>query len=95
MTWACFSTPGWLRRSQCPSCCGCPYRFLFYASDRHEPPHVHVERDCATAKFWLDPVRLESNKGFTAAELRKVRRLVEDNEAALLEEWNEFFRRAN
>jgi hypothetical protein len=72
-----------------------PYRFLFYASDQHEPPHVHVERDCATAKFWLDPVRLESNKGFTAAELRKVRRLVEDNEAALLEEWNEFFRRAN
>ena len=22
-----------------------PYRYYFYASDREEPPHVHVERD--------------------------------------------------
>lgn len=36
-----------------------PYRFFFYASDRHEPPHVHVERDEKVAKFWLRPVRLE------------------------------------
>ena len=32
-----------------------PYRFFFYASDREEPPHVHVERDDRVAKFWLDP----------------------------------------
>ncbi len=31
-----------------------PYRF-FYAGDREEPPHVHVERDRQTAKFWLQP----------------------------------------
>lgn len=34
-----------------------PYRFYFYAGDRAEPLHVHVERDDAEAKFWLDPVR--------------------------------------
>ncbi|MFN2499896.1 MAG: DUF4160 domain-containing protein [Pyrinomonadaceae bacterium] len=28
-----------------------PYRFFFYASDRNEPPHVHVERDDKLAKF--------------------------------------------
>jgi len=22
-----------------------PYRFFFYAGDRDEPPHVHVERE--------------------------------------------------
>jgi len=33
-----------------------PYRF--YAGDRDEPKHVHVERDEKTAKFWLDPIRL-------------------------------------
>lgn len=22
-----------------------PYRFFFYAGDRDEPPHVHIERD--------------------------------------------------
>jgi len=34
-----------------------PYRFFFYSSDAAEPPHVHVERDENTAKFWLSPVR--------------------------------------
>jgi hypothetical protein len=34
-----------------------PYRFFFYAGDRDEPPHIHVERDDHTAKFWLDQVR--------------------------------------
>jgi len=54
-----------------------------------------VKRDRHTAKFWLDPVRLANNHGLPAAELRKVRRLVEENEAALLQEWHEFFRLAN
>ncbi len=30
-----------------------PYRFFFYAGDRDEPQHVHVERDDRIAKFWL------------------------------------------
>ncbi len=33
-----------------------PYRFFFYAGDRDEPPHVHIERDSKIAKLWLDPV---------------------------------------
>jgi Domain of unknown function (DUF4160) len=36
------------------------YRFFFYAGDRDEPPHVHVESDDKIAKFWLDPIRLQS-----------------------------------
>ena len=46
-----------------------PYRFFFYAGDRDEPPHVHIERDDKLAKFWLDPFRLQSNTGFARAEL--------------------------
>jgi hypothetical protein len=34
-----------------------PYRFFFYAGDRNESAHIHVERDHNIAKFWLDPVR--------------------------------------
>jgi hypothetical protein len=30
------------------------YRFFFYASDRDEPEHIHVEREDSIAKFWLD-----------------------------------------
>jgi len=28
------------------------YRFFFYAGDRDEPEHVHVEHDDKIAKFW-------------------------------------------
>ena len=34
-----------------------PYRFFFYAGDRDEPPHIHVERDDNIAKFWIGPVQ--------------------------------------
>jgi Domain of unknown function (DUF4160) len=47
---------------------GAPYRFFFFSSDKHEPPHVHVERETKRAKFWSDPVDFESNSGFGARE---------------------------
>ena len=31
-----------------------PYRFFFTSFDCNEPPHVHVERESSTCKFWLD-----------------------------------------
>ena len=51
-----------------------PYRFLFYSSDAEEPPHVHVERDEKSVKFWLSPVRLQSSGGFTPVEVRRMKR---------------------
>ena len=68
-----------------------PYRFFFYAGDRGEPPHTHVERDDAEAKFWLASVRLAWNRGFPAVELRRIERLTEEHEARLLEIWNGYF----
>jgi hypothetical protein len=68
-----------------------PYRFFFYSSDRAEPPHVHVERDAAVAKFWLVPVRLEYNQDFAAFEIVRLEALVEANVSLLLGAWNEFF----
>jgi hypothetical protein len=68
-----------------------PYRFFFYSGDRDEPPHVHVEHDVSTAKFWLDPVRLERSRGFSGKELRHIQEIVQDHEAVLLGGWNEFF----
>ncbi len=69
-----------------------PYRFFFYASDRHEPPHVHVERDDNVAKFWLDLVRLQSSGGFSRVEISRIEKLVNDHQHTLLESWNEYFR---
>jgi hypothetical protein len=68
-----------------------PFRFYFYAGDGNEPPHVHVERDECEPKFWLDPVRLERSHGFSRKEISRVRGLVEEHHAQLLEGWNEFF----
>ena len=45
------------------------YRFYFYASDRGEPPHIHIERENMVAKFWLTPVRLASSGDFGRAEI--------------------------
>ena len=69
-----------------------PYRFFFYASDRDEPPHIHVERDDNVAKFWLDPVRLQSSGGFSRVEINRIDKIVKDYQRKLLEAWNEYFR---
>lgn len=68
-----------------------PYRFFFYASDRPEPPHIHVERDASRAKFWLDPVRLERSGGLRDAELTRVSTLVIEHQNELLRAWHEYF----
>ena len=53
-----------------------PFRVYFYSHDLlNEPPHVHVDRDEWSAKFWLDPVSLARNLGFKPKELRTIERL--------------------
>lgn len=68
-----------------------PYRFFFYAGDRDEPPHIHVERDDNIAKFWLNPIRLQSSGGFSRKEIRKIHELLKAHREALLEGWNDYF----
>lgn len=68
-----------------------PYRFYFFSGDRHEPPHIHVERDNQTAKFWLQPVRLQNSGGFKAKEINRIQNLVAENQILFIEEWNEYF----
>ncbi len=68
-----------------------PFRFFFYAGDRNEPHHVHVERDDKIAKFWLDPIRLQRSGGFSRKEIRKVHSIIEEHHSELLEAWNDYF----
>ncbi|NOT01817.1 MAG: DUF4160 domain-containing protein [Phycisphaerales bacterium] len=68
-----------------------PYRVFFYAGDRTEPIHVHVEREDKVAKFWLDPVRLARSGGFSRRELSRIEALLRKQETRLIEEWNEYF----
>jgi Domain of unknown function (DUF4160) len=68
-----------------------PYRFFFYAGDRDEPSHIHVERESSTAKFWLSPVRLAQSRGFRSQELNRIGQLVEENQVLLRRHWDEYF----
>lgn len=69
-----------------------PYRVYFYSHEPNEPPHVHVDRDDRTAKFWLAPVALALNLGFSAREFRQIESLVQQHQRALVEAWNDHFR---
>ena len=65
-----------------------PYRVYLFSHEPYEPPHVHVDRDDRSAKFWLQPVALARNLGFAAHELRDLRGLIERNRKKLLEAWH-------
>ena len=68
-----------------------PYRFYIYSNETNEPPHVHVDRDELSAKFWLNPVTLARNFGFSAREVRTIQSLVTEHNGELLEGWNGHF----
>ena len=70
-----------------------PYRFFFYSSEGDEPRHVHAQRDDRVAKFWLEPLRLESTKRFSTPELRRLRRIIERHHRVLIRRWDEYFDR--
>jgi hypothetical protein len=68
-----------------------PYRFYFWSHEPNEPPHIHVDRDNLSAKFWLNPVSLARTVGFRPHELRIIQTLVTEHQRELLEAWNGHF----
>jgi len=68
-----------------------PYRFFFYANDREEPQHVHVECEDKVAKFWLGPIRLQRSGGFSRVEILRIQKIILEYQELLMEAWNEYF----
>ena len=66
-----------------------PYWFFFYSFDCAEPTHVHVRRERNEAKFWLQPVVVAWNRGFSPRELNEIRRVIIEHEALIIEAWDE------
>jgi uncharacterized protein DUF4160 len=69
-------------------------RFFFYsdAGTPREPPHIHVRRTGCEAKLWLRAGLPEAYvRGFSARELRDIRRLIKANHEQIERAWNEFF----
>ena len=67
------------------------FRFSFYMADGAEPPHVHVWKGGATAKWWLDPAREAWNAGFGARDRLRIRQIVTRREQQFLAEWRRQF----
>lgn len=68
-----------------------PYRVFFYSSNGVEPRHVHIERENETAKFWLSPLRLETNHGFSRTEIGSIHEILSEHHLKLVEVWDAFF----
>jgi hypothetical protein len=67
------------------------FRVYFYSHEPNEPPHVHMDRGGATAKFWIENLSLGRNIGFSAHELGEAQRLVREHREDFLEAWYGFF----
>lgn len=68
-----------------------PYRFYFYSHESTEPPHIHIDRDMFSAKFWLEPIAISKNIGFNAKELNKIYEIIVKNQEFFLDKWNDYF----
>ena len=68
-----------------------PYRFYFYSHEPNEAPHVHVDRDDLSAKFWLKPIQLARNIGFSPKDLRVIEKMIVAHRQELQEKWDGYF----
>lgn len=70
-----------------------PYRFFFFSREE-ERLHVHVASSEGEAKFWLEPtVALASYEGLDAKQLKRLERIVEENEHEIRRAWQTHFGR--
>jgi hypothetical protein len=68
-----------------------PYRFYFFSHEPNEPPHVHVDRDEATAKVWLGSVELARSRGFRPKEINAILDIVAEHRDRMQEAWHDYF----
>lgn len=51
--------------------------------------HVHVQMERMLCKFWIQPVALAKNYGFTAKELNVIRKFIVAYRGKIKEAWYE------
>ncbi|MSP44084.1 MAG: DUF4160 domain-containing protein [Alphaproteobacteria bacterium] len=67
------------------------HRFYYFSNEGFEPPHVHIDKDHKTVKFWLDPVAVARNIGFSVQEITRLTRKISEEQSNLLKVWHEHF----
>lgn len=64
------------------------FRFSVFANECDEPPHIHVRKGEADAKFWLISLRITYNHGFLNSDLKAIEKILKQRQDYLLNEWN-------
>ena len=67
------------------------FRIFFYSADGNEPVHVHIEYGDGLAKFWMNPIALDSSYKMKAKDLKKARTILEVNSDQIRKEWYDYF----
>ncbi|MGL5445841.1 MAG: DUF4160 domain-containing protein [Rhabdaerophilum sp.] len=70
------------------------FRLFFYSNegDPREPVHIHAMKAGGEAKVWLEPeISIAESRGFNAAELRDIIRLVEQHRNQIERAWHDHF----
>ena len=63
------------------------YQFLLYTND-HLPPHIHVRKSGHEAVVKLDSADILVSHGYNERELKKICKIVRDNQIMMLTEWD-------
>jgi hypothetical protein len=69
------------------------YRFYFFSNEGFEPRHIHIDKGGNSVKFWLEPISMARNFGFSQSELRTIETKVREEQAKFIEAWNGYFGR--
>ena len=67
------------------------FRFYFFSNEGMEPPHIHVDKAGATAKFWLVDLTVARNIGFSAREMAELSDKIGEQREHFLEAWRGYF----
>jgi hypothetical protein len=53
--------------------------------------HIHVRKAGGFAKFWIQPIELDSSKGVKSSDLMKAEKFITDNVDIIKEKWYNVF----
>lgn len=63
------------------------FRIGWWSNERREPPHIHVVKGGAHAKWWIISIDEDYSEGFSPAERRRIRVILTEHRLFLLQEW--------
>ncbi len=69
------------------------FKFFFYSNEGNprEPVHIHVRNHEGEAKFWIYPVKLASNYGFSDVVINKLSSVINQHQDLIWSQWHEYF----